>query len=326
MSNAYAHPPFEAYKGNDPYVFVSYSHKDSEAVFQELQELRQSGYRVWYDEGIDPGNEWPEEVAAALSGAEMFLVFISTTAVASQNVRNEINFAINNRKPFLAVHLVETDLPAGLQLRMGDIQAIMKHRMPIEGYRRKLQKALPLTLRIPGHEIEPAEVALGPRKTVAVHFEEFAENVSGKPTGAKNPALASRQSRLGAAILDALITASVVYPLVFAVMTLQRESKQPSYVFFGQSAILVIAAYLFLHGYFLASRGQSLGKMIAGIRIVDYESGTILPLGKLFGLRVVPVAIVTVIPLLAVIDVIYMFRSDQRCVHDHIAGTKVVQA
>src|SRR5262249_10812130 len=84
----------------------------------------------------------------ALSRAAMFLVFVSPNAVASQNVRNEINFALNNRKSFLAVYLTETELPVGLQLRMGDIQAIMKHRMSIESYCSKLDKSLPNTLRI----------------------------------------------------------------------------------------------------------------------------------------------------------------------------------
>jgi hypothetical protein len=63
--------------------------------------------------------------------------------VVSKNVRNEVNFAINHEKPFLAVHLQETALPRGLELRMGDIQAIMKYRMPDAQYRRKLYKSLP---------------------------------------------------------------------------------------------------------------------------------------------------------------------------------------
>ena len=159
MPNSDIHPPFEAYNGTDPYVFVSYSHRDSVTVFQEIQELHQDGYRVWYDEGIDPGNEWPEEVATALSRAAMFLVFVSGNSVASQNVRNEINFALNNRKPFLAIYLSETELPVGLQLRMGDIQAVMKHRLSEDSYRRKLEKSLPESLRLPREENDLRQVA-----------------------------------------------------------------------------------------------------------------------------------------------------------------------
>jgi len=149
MSDVPLQAPFDAYMGKEPYLFVSYSHKDGEKVFPELARLHSLGYRVWYDEGIDPGSEWPEEVAVALEGASHFLVFISPNAVVSQNVRNEINFALNRQKPFLAIYVQETDLPPGLQLRMGDIQAIMRYRMSDDHYFRKMEKSLPATLVSP---------------------------------------------------------------------------------------------------------------------------------------------------------------------------------
>lgn len=138
--------PFQAYTGNEPYIFVSYAHKDGRAVFSELQALHQKGFRIWYDEGIDPGNEWPEEIAKALHRASLFLVFISKLAVDSRNVRNEINFALNRGKPFLAIHLEDTPLPPGLELRMGDIQAIMKWRMTDDHYSKKVASSLPPTV------------------------------------------------------------------------------------------------------------------------------------------------------------------------------------
>lgn len=138
--------PFEAYVGEKPYIFVSYAHKDGNHVFPEIRSLHERGYRIWYDEGIDPGNEWPEEVAKALAGATLFLVFISLAAVQSQNVRNEINFALNRQKSFLAVYLEDTQLPPGLELRMGDIQAIMKWRMTDDRYQQKITKSFPLEL------------------------------------------------------------------------------------------------------------------------------------------------------------------------------------
>jgi hypothetical protein len=147
MPDTELEPPFQAYSGDGPFIFVSYSHKDAAAVFPELQELRDLGYRIWFDEGIDPGNEWPEEIANALNRAAMFLVFISSAAVASQNVRNEIYLALKLNKDFLAVHLSETELPKGLQLSISSLQAVLKHRMSSEGYRRKIKKALPDTLR-----------------------------------------------------------------------------------------------------------------------------------------------------------------------------------
>ena len=130
--------PFDAYAGEEPFVFVSYAHKDGHLVYPEINALHDSGIRIWFDGGIDPGNEWPEDIARALSKAQMFLVFITPSSVESQNVRNEINYAINKKKSFLAVHLQETQLPGGLELRMGDIQAILKYRMTEDNYNKKL--------------------------------------------------------------------------------------------------------------------------------------------------------------------------------------------
>lgn len=142
------HPlPFDAYRGPKPFLFVSYAHKDGPVVFADLKQLHSSRYRIWYDEGIDPGNEWPDEIAKALDAADFFLVFISEHSVASRNVKNEINYALNKEKPFLAVYIADVTIPPGLALRMGDIQAIMKWRMEEANYIKKLKASLPDTLR-----------------------------------------------------------------------------------------------------------------------------------------------------------------------------------
>ena len=38
-------PPFAAYKGDDPYIFVSYAHKNSEVVFAHITRLHEEGFR-----------------------------------------------------------------------------------------------------------------------------------------------------------------------------------------------------------------------------------------------------------------------------------------
>ena len=140
-------PPFKAYIGEQPYVFASYAQADAEQVFPILAHLDKEGFRVWYDEGIDPGNEWPDEVAKALAGAAFLVVFISPRAVTSQNVRNEINFALNKHKAFVAVHIENTELPPGLELRMGDVQAILLWRLDDEHFRQKCVEAMPKSVR-----------------------------------------------------------------------------------------------------------------------------------------------------------------------------------
>ena len=64
------HKPYE---GSEPYIFISYAHADREDVFAVLSELYARGYRIWFDEGITPGSEWPENIAQHLSAASLVI-------------------------------------------------------------------------------------------------------------------------------------------------------------------------------------------------------------------------------------------------------------
>lgn len=142
MPNTHITRPFNAYVGKEPYIFVSYSHKDAGIVYPELLALRQFGFRIWYDEGIEPGKEWSENIARAIEQCTTFIVYISQNSVNSRNVRDEINFALEKKVEFLAIHLEETILPAGLQLRMGSVQAILKYIHTDKTFNHKISKVL----------------------------------------------------------------------------------------------------------------------------------------------------------------------------------------
>ncbi len=135
-------PPFAAYEGEDAYLFISYSHQDAHLVYPEMHQLRDAGYNIWYDEGVAASNEWPEEIAKAVLGCSVFVCFISPRATESINCRNEINLALNEKKPFLAIHLEETELPPGLRLRMGDLQAVIKDKISPDRYLSKIISTL----------------------------------------------------------------------------------------------------------------------------------------------------------------------------------------
>ena len=57
--------PFPAYRGGDPYVFVSYAHPDGTIVYPELTRLNELGYNILYDEGISPSSSWRNEMAVS---------------------------------------------------------------------------------------------------------------------------------------------------------------------------------------------------------------------------------------------------------------------
>ena len=109
---AHPEPPFVAYAGQDPFLFVSFAHGDADAVYEELRWLRGEGLNIWYDEGIGPGHVWPRELARAIDASRVVLIFISRNSVQSANCLREVHFAIEHGKPLLAVHLDDCELPA----------------------------------------------------------------------------------------------------------------------------------------------------------------------------------------------------------------------
>ena len=141
-------PPLAAYRGRDAYVFVSYAHADAQLVYPEIASLAQHGYRVWYDEGIDPGSTWPKRLAEAIDGCACFLVFITPRAVASRHCRDEIHFALERGKLFVAIHLEDTALPNELALQMNRHQAILQRSLAPGYWLALLQRALPPSARV----------------------------------------------------------------------------------------------------------------------------------------------------------------------------------
>jgi hypothetical protein len=117
-------------------------------VFWSIKKLAESRYRIWYDEGIEPGNEWPEEVGRALTGCQLFLVFMSPAAMDSRNVRNEINLASSENKSVMVVFLQPAELSEGMKLQIGTVQFIHKNEMTDTDFLEKMRKVLDPELRI----------------------------------------------------------------------------------------------------------------------------------------------------------------------------------
>ncbi len=120
----------EPYEGQEAYIFISYAHRDKEQVFQVLNALQERGYRFWYDDGIAPGSEWPEDIGRHLDGAAMVIAFVTPLSMASTNCRREINFALAREKPFLSVILEPTDMPVGMELQLSSQRSVVRYNYP----------------------------------------------------------------------------------------------------------------------------------------------------------------------------------------------------
>lgn len=143
--------------------------------------------------------------------------------------------------------------------------------------------------------------------------------------------LAGRGLRFAAVMIDGLISTAIMAPFMYLTGFWGRAmSMSVSVMEMLLWAVAGLVLFMLLHGKLLKQYGQTIGKRMVGIRIVSAESGEIIPLQKVMIARVLPVHIVANLPppfnYLMMIDALMIFRQDRRCLHDILAGTRVVLA
>lgn len=137
--------------------------------------------------------------------------------------------------------------------------------------------------------------------------------------------LASIAERLGAACLDAL---TLFLPALLCSIPAVNLRDGDSELAGLWTMVGVLSAFgvLVYNIVLLSNQGQTLGKKWTNIRIVSYEDGSNPGFLKACFLRgFVNGLISTVCPIYPIADLGFIFREDHRCLHDQIAGTKVVR-
>ncbi len=122
-----------SYEGNEPYIFISYSHRNSEIVLPIAEALQKAGFRLWYDGGIELGTDWSEYIEDHILNCGALLFFLSKDTVESRNCREEFNLAYSENKEILIVYvedLAPSDLRHGLRMRVPSYQCLYRHRYP----------------------------------------------------------------------------------------------------------------------------------------------------------------------------------------------------
>lgn len=130
-----------AYKGDKPYIFISYAHKDADVVLPIVNHLQEDGYRVWYDEGIAPGSNWDVYISEHLDGSSNVLVFMSSSYIKSHNCRDEIALTRLKGKPMNIVYIDDVQMSSGMKMRYGRIQALFFRNMTETEFYEKLYRS-----------------------------------------------------------------------------------------------------------------------------------------------------------------------------------------
>jgi hypothetical protein len=131
--------------------FFSYSRQDSEFVLKLAKELRAVGVNLWVDQlDIIAGERWDQTVEKALRACGGMIAVLSPESLASNNVMDEVSFALERGKLILPVLVRTCEIPFRL-LRVQRADFTVNYDM---GYSQLLRA---LRIELPAASIEPPE-------------------------------------------------------------------------------------------------------------------------------------------------------------------------
>jgi hypothetical protein len=97
-------------------LFVSYARADSEFALKLAEHLRSLGVALWMDQhNLSGGTHWDQAVEESLKSCAVLLVILSPASVQSNNVLDEVHFALEQNKRVIPVLLHKCDIPFRLK-------------------------------------------------------------------------------------------------------------------------------------------------------------------------------------------------------------------
>ena len=151
--------------------------------------------------------------------------------------------------------------------------------------------------------------------------------------------LAGRFTRLAAAMVDGLLVMAITLPVGIATgFNVRAQTQQVGLLEQLAMVALGLIVMLAFQGYLLATRGQTIGKLLTKIRIVDAKTGALISFVRVYVYRylwLMPLVLIAalipgqvddvLINLVALVDGLFIFGKERRCLHDYIAGSKVIR-
>lgn len=111
---------FEAYTGNEPYLFVSYSHRDTDTVYPILDALYDRKYRIWYDESCENGMDFRDELRQRIKNSEAIILFVSEASMKSPFCGMEIIVAREYDKKLYPIFLDDVVVPPAFEILLSN--------------------------------------------------------------------------------------------------------------------------------------------------------------------------------------------------------------
>ena len=140
--------------------------------------------------------------------------------------------------------------------------------------------------------------------------------------------LASRWARLFAYIIDVimLFLTSIFIGVILSFIVSDTFLDSANEMTIG---VMVISVYMLINGSLLVMRGQTVGKLILRIRIVNPSTKKVPGFVDVVLKRYVAFMVLSLLPLISLVTIInpfMIFRETKKCWHDDFANTIVVKA
>ena len=127
--------------------FLSYSRADENLAMRFAADLRKRGIAMWIDQlDIRPSEHWDRAIERAVHECRGLVVILSPRSIESDNVADEISFALDHRKSVLPVMIEKCRLPLRIT-RMQVIDATASYDSALEQSVRVLGGEGPLPSR-----------------------------------------------------------------------------------------------------------------------------------------------------------------------------------
>lgn len=146
--------------------------------------------------------------------------------------------------------------------------------------------------------------------------------------------LATLGDRFAASLVDGLINLAVIMALIYLLIGIGVFANFGDYANSGLVVEIAMVAvsygtFLAIHSKFMRATGQTVGKRLMKIRVVTMDGG--LPdfgdqAFKRYGFMHLVSAVPLVGSILSLVNILFIFRADRRCIHDLLANTRVVKA
>lgn len=114
------------YEGKEPFLFLSYCHADEKTVYPIFEQMAAAGYRFWYDEGNNAGDNWADNIAQHLASSKAVVAFITENASESVSCNNELAYAVGHKMKVIPILMSSFVLSGGMELMLSRIHFLKR--------------------------------------------------------------------------------------------------------------------------------------------------------------------------------------------------------